>query len=52
MTKEKISCGTTDCLFNRTIRKDWGVCKRDTISIGQFRDCLDYFKNPKKNHSE
>ena len=44
-----IRCYRMDCVFNRKIRKDVGICKRETIAISELMYCLDYFKNPKEN---
>jgi len=37
----EVVCYLMECIFNRKIRNEIGVCKRKTISVGSMNSCID-----------
>lgn len=42
----EVVCYMMDCIFNRKIRNNVGVCKRNTIAISEVNCCIDAMKRP------
>ena len=42
----EVVCHVMDCIFIRAVRKNFGYCKRNTITIGEVNCCIDAMKRP------
>ena len=47
----EVTCKLMECIFNRKIRKDFGICKRNTITISEMNLCIDAMKITSKGKS-